>query len=208
MIVRTLLLVAVALAAGCEDPPPRPRTDPPGVRVFSGPQPPVVPPGNERRWRIEATAADTFPLSAIARAGGLRDVRWNGPASGNLIDAVLTSKAVTTVNLPEFTGTAEDLARLITHPPLRSLRVGGGPEWSDAVRDALRGSDLTHLHVIDTPLSGDDVAAVAAVDTLQSLYLDASPAPAAALEALRVQRPTLHFHRDSLHLPGDEHEGH
>ena len=86
---------------------------------------------------------------------------------------------------------------------LTSLRIGGTCINSDAIKVIGRLPKLQHLHLIQPTLIDADLESLAAIDSLQSLYVDGCKLSEAAWQKLFTQRPKLHVHLDQAHLDYD-----
>ncbi len=109
------------------------------------------------------------------------------------------------LNLPEGRFHDESLALLSQLPRLKQLRFHS-PNVTDAGMQSIAGlPSLRYLHLIACPITADGLAHLHGMSELQSFYLDGSDIDDAAIYELIEALPTLHFHRDQLHLPNDPH---
>ena len=135
----------------------------------------------------------------LSEAGGLDRLEVDAHLGRDFFQGLIGRSTVSRLNLPraEPAG-ADDLFRLaVTCPRLRSLRLRAA-----GLKDAgwLRFfPGLTHLHLLDAPLTDADVPALAGARRLESLYLDGTAISSAGRAELARLRPDLHLHFDGGH---------
>jgi hypothetical protein len=111
------------------------------------------------------------------------------------------------LNLPEGRFTRESLMLLAELPKLRQLRIHSPHVGDEGLRIIATLPALKYLHLIGCPITAAGLEHLQGMTQLQSFYLDGSDIPDEAIYALLEELPSLHFHRDQLHLPNDP-QGH
>lgn len=164
--------------------------------------------GCERLRVLEAnvsllTAGD---LAVLATLPALEQLKLTGPVDDAAMSMIVKAAGLRTLNLPDGEFSDEGLAALRTLSRLELLRFGS-PGVGDAGLELIASLPaIRFLHLLDVPITDAGLRHLYPLERLESFYLDGGQCTDAGLRELLRRLPDLHFHRDQIHLPGDEHD--
>ena len=156
--------------------------------------------------RLEFLADDQPALdwSLLDDAQELERFRCDGVVGVDLAQALSSHPGLRILNVQETSwddATAEFVGDL---SELTLLRIGGAELTDDSIeRFASSLTKLAHLHLIGVGMTDRSLPAIAANETIESLYLDGVDVSEDALSTLIKERPDIHLHINQLHLKSD-----
>ena len=143
---------------------------------------------------------------AAVEAGESNEIRAaSHPATDEDLAAIGRLASLERLNLGNGQFTEQGLAQLRGLNRLELLRIRAPGLTDAALAEIAQLPSLRFLHLIDVPVTDAGIAHLHSMTGLESLYLDGGRATDAGLQSLLEALPTLHFHRDQLHLPHDPH---
>ncbi|MGC1272540.1 MAG: hypothetical protein WBC44_02445 [Planctomycetaceae bacterium] len=153
---------------------------------------------------LERAQLDDADLAVLTALPHLRWIKLPSPVGDEGVAIIGRCEVLEIVNLPAAVFTDAGLSHLAKLDRLELLRFSS-PNVTDAgLKELPRLPRLKFLHLLDVPMTDAGLQHVAAVETLESFYLDGETgATDDGLRRLLAERPDLHFHKDQQHLPGD-----
>jgi hypothetical protein len=163
--------------------------------------------GCESLSRLEIDAADITDadLDVLASLPALTLLKLGSEVGDDGIRLIARVETLEVLNLPEGRFHDDALSLLTTLPRLKQLRFHSPNVGDEGLRIIATLPALKYLHIIACPITADGLAHLHAMTELQSFYLDGCDIEDEAIYALLDALPSLHFHRDQLHLPDDRH---
>lgn len=150
----------------------------------------------------EMTAAD---LELLAALPNLTLLKLGAEVDDDGMAHIATVESLEVLNLPEGRFHDQSLTLLADLPRLKQLRFHSPHVTDDGMRIIATLPSLRYLHIISCPITADGLKHMYGMTELQSFYLDGSDIEDEAVYELLESLPSLHFHRDQLHLPDDPH---
>jgi len=138
------------------------------------------------------------------RQGAAISIRARRETVGNeQLEQLTGLETLRQLNLPRGAFDDRGLAA-IARLPLTQLRFHS-PQVTDAgMQQIAKIETLRALHLIDVPITDEGLAHLHQMTWLESFYLDGGHCSDTGLSRLLEALPRLHFHKDQLHLPGDD----
>lgn len=153
---------------------------------------------------LDAGMVSDEGIASIAQLSSLTHLRLrNSPISDLGIEHLLNCPSLQVLNLPQCDVTAEGIARLAKLPNLWSLRLGGDRLDANVASSLSQLRGLRSVHLIGVPIDDAGIRLIAALPTLESLYIDDSNVSQAGWEWLFESHPDLHVHVNQQHLDRD-----
>ncbi len=134
--------------------------------------------------------------------------RFSPITDDGFVALVASQKNLRILNLPQAILTKRAFQKLDQTPPLTFLRIGGPGIDDDAIYELSKKTQLRHLHLVAPQLTDRSLEFIAAMDSLDSFYLDDCRLSDKAWEKLFQARPKLHVHIDQAHHDRDPHPLH
>ncbi len=157
------------------------------------------------RLEIDAVVIEDADLDLLESLPALALLKLGCEVGGEGMTHITQVDSLEVLNLPEGRFNNESLALLASLPRLKQLRFHSPYVTDDGLRIIATLPGIKYLHVIACPITADGLTHLHEMTELQSFYLDGSDIEDAAIYELLKALPSLHFHRDQLHLPDDPH---
>lgn len=163
--------------------------------------------GCDQLMRLEVDDADISDadLELLAELPNLTLLKLGGEVGDEGLAHIAHIETLEVLNLPKGDFHDDSLAMLADLPKLKQLRLHSPHVGDEGLRFIASLPALKYLHIIDCPITADGLAHLHSMTNLQSFYLDGCDVEDEAIYALLDALPSLHFHRDQLHLPDDPH---
>lgn len=161
--------------------------------------------GCESLERLEVDAADITDsdLELLAQLPQLTLLKLGAEVGDDGIAQIAGVQTLEFLNFPNGGFHNESLALLAELPNLKQLRFHSPHVGDDGLAFIATLPQLRYLHIIACPMTADGLKHLHGMTQLQSFYLDGSDIADEAIYELLRALPSLHFHRDQLHLPDD-----
>ena len=154
---------------------------------------------------IETLQVNSAEFAVLAKLPHLRQLRLGSPVGDAELHEIASITSLRVLNLPngEFTDVAiKELARL---PQLELLRFRSPHVTDRGLETIAMFPALRFLHLIEVPITDEGLRHLEGCEQLESLYLDGCGCTDDGILRLLKALPTLHLHRDQLHLDEDSH---
>lgn len=117
--------------------------------------------------------------------------------------AVSQLRELEVLNLPTADFNDETLAAIARMPKLQLLRFGSSDVTDRGLSLLNEAPALRFLHLLNVPITDVGLQAFHDMSQLESFYIDGGNETDEGIQALLKANPTIHFHRNQLHVPDD-----